>query len=125
MGRPKKKPIGLGDTIENILETTGIAKIAKFVLGEDCNCDERKKKLNDIFPYRKVNCLTEDEHGVLNTFFSKNTIEINISDQHALLKVYNRVLNTRQEPTSCPSCWRDIVGQLKRIYNEYDEKPAS
>ena len=121
--KPKAK--GLGDTVEQVLEATGIAKVAKWILGEDCNCDERKKKLNDIFPYRKVNCLTEDEHEVLNTFFSKNTIEINISDQHALLKVYNRVLNTRQEPTSCPSCWRDIVGQLKRIYNEYDEKPAS
>ena len=112
---------GLGDTLEKVFKKTGIDKLAKFVLGEDCNCDKRKEKLNKIFPYRKINCLTEEEHGILETFFSRNTAEISPSDQHALLKVYNRVLNVRQEPTSCSSCWRDIVNQLKRIYKEYDD----
>jgi hypothetical protein len=112
---------GLGDTLEKVFKKTGIDKVAKWVLGEDCGCDKRKEKLNKIFPYRKINCLTEDEHGILETFFSRNTAEISPSDQHALLKVYNRVLNVRQEPTSCSSCWRDIVNQLKRIYKEYDD----
>lgn len=112
---------GLGDTLEKVFKKTGIDKVAKWVLGEDCGCDKRKEKLNQIFPYRKINCLTEDEHGILETFFSRNTAEISPSDQHALLKVYNRVLNVRQEPTSCSSCWRDIVNQLKRIYKEYDD----
>jgi hypothetical protein len=117
--KPKAK--GLGDTVEQVLEATGVAKIAKWVLGEDCGCDKRKEKLNQMFPYRKINCLTEDEYVILDTFFSKNTIEINPSDQHALLKVYNRVLNVKQEPTSCGSCWRDIVMQLRKIYNEYND----
>ena len=117
--KPKAK--GLGDTVEQVLEATGVSKIAKWVLGEDCGCDKRKEALNKAFPYRRVNCLTEDEHGILQTFFSRNTAEITPSDQHALLKVYNRVLSVRQEPTSCASCWRDIVNQLKRIYNEYDD----
>jgi len=112
---------GLGDTLEKVFKKTGIDKVAKWVLGEDCGCDKRKEKLNKIFPYRKINCLTEDEHGILETFFSRNTAEISPSDQYALLKVYNRVLNVRQEPTSCSSCWRDIVNQLKRIYKEYDD----
>jgi hypothetical protein len=112
---------GLGDTLEKVFKKTGIDKVAKWVLGEDCGCDKRKEKLNKIFPYRKINCLTEDEHGILETFFSRNTAEISPSDQHELLKVYNRVLNVRQEPTSCSSCWRDIVNQLKRIYKEYDD----
>jgi hypothetical protein len=112
---------GLGDTLEKVFKKTGIDKVAKWVLGEDCGCDKRKEKLNQIFPYRKINCLTEDEHRILETFFSRNTAEISPSDQHALLKVYNRVLNVRQEPTSCSSCWRDIVNQLKRIYKEYDD----
>jgi hypothetical protein len=112
---------GLGDTLEKVFKKTGIDKVAKWVLGEDCGCDKRKEKLNKIFPYRKINCLTEDEHGILQTFFSRNTAEISPSDQHALLQVYNRVLNVKQEPTSCPSCWRDIVNQLKRIYKEYDD----
>jgi hypothetical protein len=112
---------GLGDTLEKVFKKTGIDKVAKWVLGEDCGCDKRKEKLNKIFPYRKINCLTEDEHGILETFFSRNTAEISPSDQHELLKVYNRVLNVKQEPTSCSSCWRDIVNQLKRIYKEYDD----
>jgi len=44
----KRKPKGLGDTVENVLKATGIDKIAKFVLGEDCNCDKRKEKLNKV-----------------------------------------------------------------------------
>lgn len=117
--KPKAK--GLGDTVEQVLEATGVAKIAKFVLGEDCGCDKRKEKLNQMFPYRKINCLTEDEYVILDTFFSKNTIEISPSDQHSLLQVYNRVLNVKQQPTSCGSCWRDIVMQLRKIYNEYED----
>ena len=112
---------GLGDTLERVFKATGIDKVVKWIAGEDCGCDERKKKLNKIFPYRKIQCLTEEEHGILETFFKRDSAEINPSDQHALLKVYNRVLNVRQEPTSCSSCWRDIINQLRRIYNEYDD----
>lgn len=112
---------GLGDTLEKVFKATGIDKVAKWLAGEDCGCDKRKEKLNKMFPYRKINCLTEEEHGILETFFSRNTAEITPSDQHALLKVYNRVLNVRQEATSCSSCWRDIIMQLRKIYNEYND----
>ena len=65
MATQKKKATGLGDTVEQVLEATGIAKVAKFVLGEDCNCEERKQKLNEWFPYRKPECLTEEEYNWL------------------------------------------------------------
>ncbi len=48
---------GLGDTVEKVLEVTGIAKVAKWLLGEDCGCDARKAKLNELFPYRQPKCL--------------------------------------------------------------------
>lgn len=112
---------GLGDTLEKVFKATGVDKVAKWIAGEDCGCDKRKEALNKLFPYRKIQCLTEDEHGILHEFFQKNTSEIAPSDQHALLKVYNRVLNVKQEPTSCSSCWRDIIMQLRKIYNEYDD----
>ena len=48
---------GLGDTLEKVFEKTGIKKLVKFIAGEDCGCDERKKKLNKLFPYRKISCL--------------------------------------------------------------------
>ena len=117
---------GLGDTLEKVFEKTGIKKLVKFIAGEDCGCDERKKKLNELFPYRKANCLTEEEYLILEDFFVKGSGEIKPSTQKSLLTVYNRVLNLRQEPTSCSSCWRNIINQLKKVYNQYkDEHDAN
>ena len=50
----KKKSKGLGDTIEKITKATGIKKVVDTVskvTGKDCGCDERKEKLNRLFPY--------------------------------------------------------------------------
>jgi fructose-1-phosphate kinase PfkB-like protein len=48
-----KQSEGLGDTVEKVLKATGIDKVAKFILGEDCGCDDRKATLNRLFPYQK------------------------------------------------------------------------
>jgi hypothetical protein len=60
---PKKRPSqGLGDTIAKVTKATGIEKLVKFALGEDCGCNERKEKLNKLFPYkRQPLCLNENE----------------------------------------------------------------
>lgn len=117
----KPKAQGLGDTLEQVFEATGVAKAVKWLAGEDCGCDKRKEKLNALFPYRKANCLTEDEFSVLDNYFKRHSVEITPSDQHALLKVYNRALNLKQEPTSCVDCWRDIMMNLRNIYNTYED----
>ncbi len=48
---------GLGDTIAKITNAVGLDKVAETVahaMGkEDCGCNKRKKKLNDLFPYRR------------------------------------------------------------------------
>ena len=46
------KPKGLGDTVENILENTGIAKVVKYFV-KSCNCAKRKHYLNRVVPYKK------------------------------------------------------------------------
>lgn len=47
---------GLGDTIAKITNAVGLDKVAesvaKAVGKEDCGCNKRKNKLNDLFPYR-------------------------------------------------------------------------
>jgi len=43
----------LGDLLETIFRYTGIKWIVKKLFGEDCGCEERKEKLNDITIYRK------------------------------------------------------------------------
>ncbi len=56
------KSKGLGDTIEKITTATGIKAAVKAVAGDDCGCEERKEKLNKLFPYkREPECLTEQE----------------------------------------------------------------
>ena len=119
--RKVKKSTGLGDTVEKVLEATGIASVAKFVLGEDCNCEERKKKLNELFPYRNTNCLTEEEYQWLTetNVLSQDTFKP--SEQTKLIAIYNRVFNLRQEPTSCASCFRELVFKMQKVYAEYNK----
>lgn len=122
---PKKKAEGLGDTIEQITEATGIKKLVKFIAGDDCGCEERKEKLNAIFPYNKPECLTESEYNYLNetNVLYKNTIKP--SEQDEILKIYNRVFHVRQEPTSCSSCFREVIQKMQRVLNEYKEENAN
>jgi hypothetical protein len=53
----KKKSEGLGDDIAkltNLLYLDRLAKeVAKLFGQEDCGCDRRKDKLNELVPYKK------------------------------------------------------------------------
>ena len=49
----KNKHKGLGDTIEAILSFTGVKDVVEKVTDGDCGCEERKEKLNELFPYKK------------------------------------------------------------------------
>jgi hypothetical protein len=126
MARPRKKQAeGLGDTVENILEVTGIAKVAKWVLGEDCGCEERKAKLNELWRYTKPECLTEDEYKYLDDFYTNLKSSVSPNQQRELLKIYNRVFKQRMQPTSCGSCVREIVNKLNKLYSIYKEENAT
>jgi len=113
------KSKGLGDTIAKITEVTGIDKLVKFIAGEDCGCDERKEKLNKLFPYAKPLCLTEDEFNTLDTYFKQNTNTLTSDEQTSLIAINNRVLNQKLTFSTCSSCLRDLVSKLRVIYNEY------
>lgn len=49
----KKKSKGLGDVIEKVTKATGIKAAVKTLIGENCGCDERREKLNELFPMYK------------------------------------------------------------------------
>ena len=110
---------GLGDTVEKVLEVTGIAKVAKWLLGEDCGCDERKAKLNQIFPYKKPLCLEENEFSYLDDWFNKNTDVVRPIEQIELFKIHSRVFQVRNELTSCPTCVKERIADLRKVYNQY------
>ena len=113
------KSKGLGDTIAKITEVTRIDKLVKFIAGEDCGCDERKEKLNKLFPYAKPLCLTEDEFNTLDAYFKQNTNTLTSDEQTSLIAINNRVLNQKLTFSTCSSCLRDLVSKLRVIYNEY------
>ena len=113
------KSEGLGHTVEKVFEKVGIKKAVKFLAGEDCGCDERKKTLNHIFPYQKPLCLTEDEYNYLSERIGKIN-KITSEEQKELLSIYNRVFKDKKELTSCSSCFLNGVWKkLERIYKEY------
>ena len=117
----KKKAQGLGDTIEQITEATGIkAAVEMFskATGIDCGCEERKAKLNELFSYtRQVNCLTESDYNLLGDLIIKN--ELTPADQYLLTDIYYNVFNYRLQLSSCGSCWAGKVEELRKVYNEY------
>ncbi len=117
----KKKAEGLGDTVENVLKLTGISKLVNFVAGEDCGCEARKEKLNALFPYRTPKCLTEDEYTYLNESAVLNKQTLKPSEQDAILKIYNRIFGISREPTSCATCWLEIINKMQKVFNEYAE----
>ena len=47
------KQKGLGDTVAAITKATGIEALVKSLFGENCGCDMRQEKLNELVPYKK------------------------------------------------------------------------
>ncbi len=52
-----EQSIGLGDTVAKITNTLGLDKVVESVataIGkDDCGCNKRREKLNELFPYTK------------------------------------------------------------------------
>ena len=115
----QNKSKGLGDTVEKITEATGVKKAVKALFGEDCGCDERKAKLNKIMSYKVVNCLEEDEYNYITEFLSRGRNNVTVIEQRALLNIYNRVFNQRKQMSSCPSCVRSMIAQLRKLIQNY------
>tara|TARA_R100001443_G_scaffold32126_6_gene46267 strand:- start:26 stop:406 length:381 start_codon:yes stop_codon:yes gene_type:complete len=108
------KSKGLGDTVEKALKATGIDKLAKKVLGDDCGCQERKEKLNKIFPYSRQ--MTEDEIKIYEEVLPRTKGTISGQDQAIMVKLYNKVFNTNKQPSSCGSCVKETLAKLKKVY---------
>jgi hypothetical protein len=120
----KKQAQGLGDTIEQITEATGIkAAVEMFskATGIDCGCEERKEKLNKLFSYnRNINCLTEKDYNALTDLIAPTKSTLTIEEQNVISEIYYNVFNYRLQLSSCGSCWAGKVQELRKVYNEYN-----
>ena len=119
----KKKSKGLGDSIEKLTEVTGIKKAVEIftkATGVDCKCDERKEKLNNLFPYnRNINCLNESDYTKLTKYLSAQQTTLTPIEQQEISDIYFNVFNYRLQISSCASCWKGKLDELRRVYNEY------
>ena len=124
--RKKKKSKGLGDSIEKFTEATGIKSVVKYVfdkLGKDCGCEARKSRLNAAFKYKSnPECLNESEYNYLTEFFKINKQTLKYDEQREILAISNRVFNEKRELSTCGSCVRELINQMKRLYDIYKEE---
>jgi len=119
----KRKAKGLGDTIEQITEATGIKAVVEVfskATGLDCGCDKRKETLNNLFSYnRNINCLTESDYNLLGEFVSPKKTSLTPDEQKIVSDIYFNVFNFRLQLSSCGSCWKGKIDELRKVYNEY------
>jgi len=107
---------GLGDTVEKVLETTGVAAVAKAVLGDDCGCDKRKRWLNVAFPYA-VPMNAEQKVLWETTFASRKEGEVmKGTDVQTLEELYQSVLKRRRKVAGCGTCLASMLKELEGAY---------
>lgn len=111
-----RRPKGLGDTVENVLEATGVAAVAKAVLGDDCGCDKRKRWLNVAFPYA-VPMNAEQKTLWETTFADRKEGEVmKGTDVQLLEQLYVSVLNRKRKVAGCGSCLASMLDELQKTY---------
>jgi hypothetical protein len=117
----KNKSKGLGDSIAKITKATGIDKIAKKVLGDDCGCEERRKKLNQMFPYvSSIRQFTEDEIKIYEEIvpiIEKNQ-RLNAEEKTIINALYKSVFGSNPAWKSCSPCNKKIMDNLKKVYDK-------
>jgi len=109
---------GLGDTVEKITKATGIKKAVKFLAGEDCGCNERKEKLNEIFRYQKPECLSESEFDLIKMAVDTKKNRFTPDEQELFKNIYERIFRVKVECTPCSFAkvvWKDLTA----VYNQY------
>jgi hypothetical protein len=66
--------------------------------------------------------LTKEEIKIIADFMSERRTSISVEQQALLLPIYNRLHPERMyQHTQCASCWREMIGQLAKAYNEEEK----
>lgn len=120
----KKASKGLGDTIEKVTKATGVKSLVKFIAGEDCGCDERKERLNELFPYKKPDCMNENRYKQWTEFRANQSEVLLKADQKLIAHMHSELFNKPlYEPCTCtPKAWQKMIDDINAIYNTYESK---
>ena len=132
----KNKPAkGLGDIVEDITTATGIKKAVKTIFGDDCGCEERKKKLNKIllprFKTQKAyRCLSEEQYKIFGEYKKNRTLETELQTKNVQLVIdlYAHVFAIQHNINDfCRTCGkntriRNINDKLDVVYESYKKE---
>jgi hypothetical protein len=117
-----KKSKGIGDDIAKLTSAIGIDKLAKKVLGEDCNkCEERRKKLNQLFPhFKNIRQFTEDEIKVYEEAILpiESRGHLTREEKTIVNVLYKGVFGNNPKWKSCSPCNKRIMDNLKKVYDK-------
>lgn len=115
-----KKPInGLGDAIEAFTEATGIKKLFNLInekIGKDCGCEKRKKQLNKILNWRKMNDDQKQRYMKVAIYAQQNNSNIDPEHQRILNQLYYEIYNQPAPMSSCGSCIATRLCNVRQVY---------
>jgi hypothetical protein len=117
------KSKGFGDTVKKVARYLGLDRLAseyEKATGKGCGCGERQSVLNKWFPYKGG--LMQWEYEYLHSFFSQyNGSNLNSYDERdMILNISNRIFNKDEKPSSCSSCLKTMIENLRTEFNKYE-----
>ena len=102
-------------------ETLGLDVVAEVVAeaagADDCGCKARAKKLNSLFPYKRMSDLLDADYVWLDEFFKQNVSSVDSITQKQLVEIYNRVFNAKRKVSSCGPCVASMIRDLTKVYD--------
>lgn len=92
--------------------------MVKAVVGDDCGCEERREKLNKMFPYAQP--MNEASVKVMEEklipAYQRNRFKA--KEQHAMIHVYQQVFGVRRDFSTCGACILEAYKKLVKAYEQ-------
>ncbi len=123
---------GLGDTIEKVLNHPILKPITEIVKkliwkdGEDCGCEDKRKKWNKEYNYRfrPYRCFTEEEYKEWTPLKKEITLKASSNQVTYVWTLYQSIFNVKvsRPCTNCsPRPLIDMIDKLNIVYDSYRE----
>jgi len=122
---------GLGDKVEKILSSPIVKPVTQAIKkllwkdGEDCGCEEKRKKLNFKFPSKlKPRCLKEHEYIWWGKYQQRRKLKVEQQDIEKICRIYSDVFK-RLYYEPCRGCspkpLLKMIEMIDRVYKTYQE----
>jgi len=112
---------GFGDTIDSITTKTGIKGAIKKIFGDSCGCEERRKKMNALYPnFKNIRPFTDDEKKVFESIVPiiEKTNKLTPDQKNALNILHGGVFGRNAKWSGCGSCNQKTINNLKKVYEK-------